>query len=116
MQRPCHLAIDGKALVYLAELWRPAEPGQGSFVHGPGDIGPTGAGVGLLPGRHRRRAVGHLNHRSLRPRQLQRPARHLPRLPGDLYVAEVTYTFGIHPGRVSETCAGHQIQKFMRVR
>jgi hypothetical protein len=34
---------------------------------------------------------------------------------GDLYVAEVTYSFAIRPGWVAQSSARHQLQKFLRV-
>ena len=35
---------------------------------------------------------------------------------GDLYVSEVTHTYGVRPKRVGEECAAHQLQKFTRRR
>jgi hypothetical protein len=34
---------------------------------------------------------------------------------GDLYVAEVTYSFAIRPGWVAQSSGRHQLQKFLRV-
>jgi hypothetical protein len=35
---------------------------------------------------------------------------------GDVYVAEVTYSFALQPGWIDAAHAGHQIQKFTRRR
>jgi DNA-binding beta-propeller fold protein YncE len=110
VQRPCDLTVAPDGTVYVAELWRPA--GSRSFV--------SGATRGDRPGRlsilsprgevierwgdstSDRAAVGNF----IAPHGIARDSR------GDLYVAEVTHTFAVGPGRVAPSCGRHQLQKF----
>lgn len=116
VQRPCAVTIDREGLIYVAELWRPVEPGQGSFVHGlatedlPGRVSvfdPSGAVVARWGASTTARCA---------PGNFIAPHGICLDSEGNLYVAEVTYTFGVRPRRVGEECAGHQIQKFVRRR
>lgn len=112
VQRPCDLAMDQDGLIYVAELWRPR--GKKSFVHGvaltdqPGRVSvlaPDGTTLdrwGADPVD--RTAPGNF----IAPHSITVDSR------GDVYVAEVTFSFAITPGWVPATAAHHQIQKFVR--
>lgn len=114
VQRPCAVTVDREGLVYVAELWRPVEPGQGSFVHGlatedlPGRVSVFDAGGALVARWGASTADRCAPGNFIAPHGICVDSR------GDLYVSEVTATFGVRPNRVSAECAGHQIQKFVR--
>ena len=112
LQRPTDLAFGPDGRAFVAELWRP--PGNRGFVAGgdPGTdrpsrmsvLGPDGAvdarwGASTVD----RKAPGNF----VAPHGVAFDST------GDLYVAEVTYTFGIEAGRVGEDHADHQLQKFV---
>ncbi len=114
VQRPCDLAIDADGLIYVAELWRPK--GKKSFVHGemltdhPGRVSvlaPDGSVLdrwgGVSEGRN-------LPGNFIAPHGIAVDSR------GDVYVAEVPYSFAIRPGWIPEAHGDHQIQKFVRRR
>jgi DNA-binding beta-propeller fold protein YncE len=112
VQRPCDLAIDRNGLVYVAELWRPR--GKKSFVHGVAAEDQPGR-VSVLDPRGRPLArwgassgPRHAPGNFIAPHAIALDSR------GDVYVAEVTYSFGIRPGWVSPEHGAHQIQKFIR--
>jgi DNA-binding beta-propeller fold protein YncE len=113
VQRPCHIAIDPDGYSYVAELWRPK--GKGSFTHGfmredhPGRVtifdrhGSIVARWGASTVS--RGAPGHF----IAPHGIAVDSR------GDLYVCEVSYTFGVRANGMDPDVAGaHQIQKFVR--
>jgi DNA-binding beta-propeller fold protein YncE len=112
IQRPCDLAIDADGLVYVAELWRPK--GKKSFVHGemledkPGRVSVLDRDGRVLDrwggSSERRHAPGNF----IAPHAITVDSR------GDVYVAEVTFSFALQPGWIDEAHAGHQIQKFTR--
>lgn len=115
--RPTDIVVDKEGLIYVSELWRPLEPGQGSFVHGYADRDLPGRMTvfhpdGTVAARwgadsENRTAPGHF----IAPHGLAVDSR------GDLYVAEVSGTFGGLLKRVPiEECLNHQIQKFRRLR
>jgi len=114
VQRPCDLAIDADGLVYVAELWRPK--GKKSFVHGemledkPGRVTVLDRDGRVLDrwggSSENRQAPGNF----IAPHAITVDSR------GDVYVAEVTFSFALHPGWIDEAHAGHQIQKFTRRR
>jgi len=116
VQRPTALVTDREGLIYVAELWRPVEKGQGSFVHGygtedlPGRVSifePDGTLVSRFGASHTDRgAAGNF----IAPHGICVDSH------GDLYVSEVSYTYGVRPKRVGEECAAHQLQKFTRRR
>jgi hypothetical protein len=112
--RPTQVIADDDGYVYVSELWRPCEPGQGSFVHGlatedmPGRVSVFDAS-GRVVARwgadsDNRCAPGNF----IAPHDLTLDGE------GNLYVAEVAGTFGVSLGRVGPECADHQIQKFRR--
>lgn len=112
VQRPCDLAIDRDGLIYVAELWRPK--GKKSFVHGemledhPGRVtvlSPDGQVLdrwGGSPEFH------HTPGNFIAPHGITVDSR------GDVYVAEVPYSFAIRPGWIPAEQGDHQIQKFVR--
>jgi sugar lactone lactonase YvrE len=109
-QRPTQLQIGPDGVVYVAELWRRAGevsqrlgkaevdyPGRVSVLAPDGSVlarwgGPNRCDPGMLCAPHTIAIDSH----------------------GDLYVGEVTWTFGVSRGDVPEDC--HTFQKFARVR
>jgi DNA-binding beta-propeller fold protein YncE len=113
VQRPCHIAIDPQGYSYVAELWRPK--GKGSFTRGfmredhPGRVtifDRDGAIVARWGASTvSRTAPGNF----IAPHGIAVDSR------GDLYVAEVSYTFGAKQNGVDPAeAAAHQLQKFTR--
>jgi DNA-binding beta-propeller fold protein YncE len=108
VQRPTNMAIDRAGRVYVAELWWRA--GQRSLVHGeiledkPGRVSIFDAAGRLLArwGGPERCAPGNF----VAPHDICVDSH------GDLYVAEVTYTFAGQAGLVPPDC--HTLQKFRR--
>ena len=114
VQRPCHIAFDPDGYAYVAELWRPK--GKGSFTHGFMREDHPGRVTIFDSGGADRGPVGR-RHRHAGPRQAtsshRTASRSTPR--GDLYVCEVSYTFGARQNGVDPAeAAAHQIQKFTR--
>jgi sugar lactone lactonase YvrE len=107
VQRPTNVDVDAQGRVYVSELWRPV--GQDSYVHGPttedkpGRLSIYDSGGELLArfgGSSERRAeAGYF----VAPHDVCVDSR------GDLYVAEVTKTFGWPRGVPEST---HSVQKF----
>ncbi|WP_169948195.1 peptidyl-alpha-hydroxyglycine alpha-amidating lyase family protein [Microbispora sp. H11081] len=112
IRRPCDLTIAPDGTVYVVELWRPR--GKRSFVHGEAladqparlsVLDPHGAVIERWgDSTTDREAVGNF----IAPHGIALDSH------GDLYVAEVTYSFAIRPGWVAPSCGGHQLQKFLR--
>jgi DNA-binding beta-propeller fold protein YncE len=108
VQRPTDIYIDRDGLVYVSELWW--RVGQSSFVHGsikhdlPGRVSVLDlkGNVLLRWCSADRCAAGNF----IAPHTLCVDSR------GDLYVGEVTYTFGVKNGLVPADA--HTFQKFMR--
>jgi len=110
--RPCGLAVGPDERVYVAELWRPA--GKASFVHGiETDDRPGRVSVLDLDGTVLDRWGASTRDRG-RPGTFIAPHDIALDRDGNVYVAEVTYTFAISPGWVSPAFADHQIQRFRR--
>ncbi|BCB90985.1 peptidyl-alpha-hydroxyglycine alpha-amidating lyase family protein [Phytohabitans suffuscus] len=103
VRRPCDLAVAAGGTVYVAELWRPA--GTRSFVEGPAEQDRPGR-VSVLDGGgavlDRWTDAGFIA-----PHGIAVDSR------GAVYVAEVTYSFGIRPGLVPADRAGQQLRKFV---
>ncbi len=112
VQRPCQVAVDRDGYVYAAELWRPK--GKGSFTRGfmpedrPGRV-TIFDGNGSIVARW---GASTINRAApgcfIAPHGIAVDSR------GDVYVSEVTYTFGIKANGLSDDHAGHQLQKFVR--
>jgi DNA-binding beta-propeller fold protein YncE len=114
--RPTHAAVDKDGLIYVTELWRPVEPGQGSFVHGfPDHDLPGRVTVFRKDGKIVARFGDDSQHRAdpgnfIAPHGVAIDSR------GNLYVSEVSGTFGGRTKRMPmDVCVAHQIQKFARV-
>ncbi|MBO0707269.1 MAG: hypothetical protein J2P44_02805 [Candidatus Dormibacteraeota bacterium] len=108
VQRPTNIAIDGDGRIYVSELWRPAgdeslrlgpitedRPGRVSVYQPDGQIlgrwgGPDRVAAGNFVAPHDVCVDSH----------------------GDVYVGEVTWTFGVSRGQVPE--GTHTLQKFTR--
>ncbi|MFN8525837.1 MAG: peptidyl-alpha-hydroxyglycine alpha-amidating lyase family protein [Chloroflexota bacterium] len=116
VQRPTAVVTDREGLIYVAELWRPIEKGQGSFVHGYAAVDQPGrVSVYELDGTIVARWGASQTDRDA-PGNFIAPHGICVDSQGDLYVSEVTFTYGVKPKRMPETCAGHQLQKFSRRR
>lgn len=109
VQRPTNIAIDRDGRIYVAELWRPA--GDESLRLGrieddrPGRVSvyqPDGHVLARFGGPDRV-AAGNF----IAPHDICVDST------GDLYVGEVTWTFGVSRGQVPE--GSHTLQKFTRV-
>lgn len=108
VQRPTDVAFDREGRVYVSELWW--RVGQSSFTNGPikHDL-PGGARVLDLQGNlllHWCSADREAPGNFVAPHTLCVDSR------GDLYVGEVTWTFGVSRGVVREDA--HTFQKFAR--
>ena len=115
--RPTDVTVDRDGLIYVSELWRPLEAGQGSFVHGFADHDLPGRVSVFDPeGKLVARWGADSDNRSA-PGNFIAPHGLAVDSKGSLYVAEVSCTFGGAPGRLPiAQCINHQIQKFRRVR
>lgn len=109
VQRPTNVAIDRDGRVYVSELWW--RIGMQSMIHGaitedlPGRVSVFDADGALLTrwGGADRTAPGNF----IAPHDVTIDSH------GDLYVAEVTQTFGVRPGVVP--AGSHSFQKFRRI-
>jgi DNA-binding beta-propeller fold protein YncE len=112
VQRPCQIAIDGDGFAYVAELWRPK--GKGSFTHGfmkedrPGRVTIFDRDGSIVA----RWGASTVNRAApgcfIAPHGIAVDSR------GDVYVSEVTYTFGIKANGLGADHGRHQLQKFRR--
>jgi DNA-binding beta-propeller fold protein YncE len=109
VQRPTNIAIDRDGRIYVSELWH--RPGDESFRLGvipddrPGRVSvydPSGTVLARWGGADRT-AAGNF----IAPHDICVDSR------GDVYVGEVTWTFGVSGGYVPE--GGHTLQKFARI-
>jgi hypothetical protein len=117
VQRPTHAAIDQNGLIYVSELWRPAEKGQGSFVHGSPERDLPGRMTVFYPDGSIAARWGADSAKRAAPGNFIAPHGLAIDSKGSLYVSEVAMTFGFHAKRMPiEQCVNHQIQKFARVR
>ena len=106
--RPTNLAIDAEGLIYVSELWRPA--GDESMRLGrsaedqPGRVTVYQPGGQVLArwGGPDRTAAGNF----IAPHDICVDSH------GDIYVGEVTWTFGVNRGAVPD--GSHSLQKFTR--
>ena len=116
VRRPTHAVVDKDGLIYVSELWRPLEPGQGSFVHGyPEHDLPGRVTVFRQDGKILARFGDDSANRAA-PGNFIAPHGIAVDSRGNLYVAEVSGTFGARAKRLSwDETSNHQIQKFARV-
>ena len=108
VQRPTDVFIDRNGLVYVSSLWW--RVGQKSWVNGPirhdlpGHISVLDPDGNVL--------LRWVSADRCAPGNFVAPHTLAVDSKGDLYVGEVTYTFGIKPGGVPPDC--HMFQKFSR--
>jgi DNA-binding beta-propeller fold protein YncE len=110
VQRPTDVCIDRDGLVYISSLWW--RVGQTSMVHGPirhdlpGHISVLNANGDIL--------LRWISADRCAPGNFVAPHTLCVDAHGDLYVGEVTYTFGVKLGGVPAEC--HTFQKLARRR
>jgi streptogramin lyase len=108
VQRPTDVFIDSDGLIYVSSLWWIV--GQASFVNGPirhdlpGHISVLDPDGNLL--------LRWISADRCAPGNFVAPHTLCVDSKGDLYVGEVTHTFGVLRGGVSADC--HSFQKFAR--
>jgi len=114
--RPTDVTVDRDGLIYVSELWRPLEPGQGSFVHGYADTDLPGRLTVFHPDGTIAARWGASSTERAAPGNFIAPHGLAVDSSGSLYVAEVSGSFGALPGRLPHAdCLRHQIQKFRRI-
>lgn len=108
VQRPTDIAIDHEGLIYVSSLWW--RVGTKSFVHGPirhdlpGHISILDGDGNLL--------LRWISSDRCAPGNFLAPHTLCVDSKGDLYVGEVTYSFGVSRGVAPPDC--HTFQKFAR--
>jgi hypothetical protein len=108
VQRPTDIVIDREGLIYISSLWW--RVGQHSFVNGPirhdlpGHINILDSNGNVL--------LRWVSADRCAPGNFVAPHTLCVDSHGDLYVGEVTHTFGVEMGLVSPDC--HTFQKFIR--
>ncbi|HUX87912.1 MAG TPA: peptidyl-alpha-hydroxyglycine alpha-amidating lyase family protein [Chloroflexota bacterium] len=107
VQRPTQIFIDHDGLIYVSELWW--RPGQRSYVHGVYEQSQPGR-VSVLDLSGNVVLRWGANAEPWTPGAFCAPHGICVDSRGDVYVGEVTYTFGIKPGGVPDDC--HTFQKF----
>jgi len=116
VQRPTDVIVGPDGLIYVSELWRPAEPGQGSFVHGFADHDLPGRMTVFNPDGGIVARWGADSANRAAPGNFIAPHGLALDSQGSLYVAEVAASFGGGYKRMPmEDALGHQIQKFRRI-
>jgi sugar lactone lactonase YvrE len=114
--RPTDVTVDKQGLIYVSELWRPLEPGQGSFVHGYADRDLPGRLTIFYPDGTIAARWGADSEKRHEPGNFIAPHGLAVDSKGNLYVAEVSGTFGAAAKRMpADQCLHHQIQKFRRI-
>jgi len=116
VQRPTAVTTDKDGLIYVAELWRPVEKGQGSFVHGYGTEDKPGRVSIFEPDGSLVKRFGASSTERCATGNFVAPHGICVDSHGDLYVSEVSYTYGTRANRLHEGCEPHQLQKFTRKR
>lgn len=110
IQRPTDLAVDADGLIYVSELWRPR--GNASFTRGTTSTDLPGRVTVLDPNGSIVARWGASTVNRASPGNFIAPHGIAVDSRGDVYVAEVTGTYGVKAGRVPKEDAAHQIQKF----
>ncbi|MCL5027313.1 MAG: peptidyl-alpha-hydroxyglycine alpha-amidating lyase family protein [Chloroflexi bacterium] len=108
VQRPTDIYMDRDELIYISELWWVV--GQNSFRMGPIRFDLPGRVSVLDPNGHV--LVRWANADRCAPGNFVAPHCICADSHGDLYVGEVTWTFGVSRGHVPADC--HTFQKFAR--
>ena len=110
IQRPCSIALTSQGDFVVAELWRPGD--NRSFVTDTIGIDqPSRISVRGPSGELRSQWGASADDKAAEGNVIA-PHSVAVDSAGSVYVGEVTYTYGIKPGRVPEDHAPHQIQKF----
>ena len=109
VQRPTGLAMDREGLIYVSELWW--RVGQRSFVHGKTTEDKPGRVSVLSPEGKVLARFGHEGEQTA-PGNFIAPHGIGVDSKGDIYVAEVTETFGVKGGGIPS--GSHSLQKFAR--
>ncbi|GAB3440292.1 peptidyl-alpha-hydroxyglycine alpha-amidating lyase family protein [Actinophytocola sediminis] len=112
VQRPTDLAVDRDGLVYVSELWRPR--GTASFTRGATPVDLPGRVTVLDPAGGVVARWGASTTMRGAPGNFVAPHAIAVDSVGDVYVGEVTGTFGVRAGRVPASLGAHQLQKFVR--
>jgi DNA-binding beta-propeller fold protein YncE len=108
VQRPTNVYVDRRGIVYVSELWRPV--GHKSYTQGvTAEDRPGRVSIFDLSGRLLARWGGPDR---CAPGNFCAPHDIVADSHGDIYVGEVTHTFGVRPGLVPADC--HTFQKFAR--
>ena len=110
IQRPCSIALTSQGDFVVAELWRPAD--NRSFVTDTIGTDQPGRISVLGPGGELRSQWGASADDKAAEGNVIAPHSVAVDSTDSVYVGEVTYTYGIKPGRVPADHAPHQIQKF----
>jgi sugar lactone lactonase YvrE len=108
VQRPTDIVIDSEGLIYVSSLWWCV--GQHSFVNGPIKHDIPGHISVLEPNGNV--LLRWISADRCAPGNFVAPHTLCVDSHGDLYVGEVTHTFGVSRGLVPEDC--HTFQKFSR--
>ena len=110
--RPCSIALTSQGHVVVAELWRPAD--NRSFVADTLGVDQPGRISVLSPSGELLSQWGASADDKAAEGNVIAPHSVAVDSTGSVYVGEVTYTYGIKPGRVpgDEDHAAHQVQKF----
>jgi DNA-binding beta-propeller fold protein YncE len=109
IQRPTQIIIDADGRIYVSELWW--HVGQSSFVHGPHETALPGR-ISVLDGQGNVLARWG-GENACEPGNFAAPHGLAVDSRGDLYVAEVTWTFAVNTGLAPADC--HTFQKFRRM-
>jgi DNA-binding beta-propeller fold protein YncE len=108
VQRPTNIRIDAAGRIYVSELWW--RVGQASQVHGEAKTDKPGR-VSVYDGDGKvLTRFGDSSERRAEPGYFVAPHDVCVDSRGDVYVAEVTQTFGVRPGAVP--AGTHNFQKF----